>query len=167
MIRAAALLVMVVLGGTPALATDLPGKGPAATECFAVLRSDGDSAATAPNRLECTDGDPGCDHDGDCHNQTCTFRVRICIGQDVPGCQAPGGLKSLKVNPPKLGISPPATLAGAVCGDATDIVVPLRGKQKTKPGKQTVVLKAKPQGGKGVDADKDTLVCLPRAVASP
>ena len=89
MIRAAAVIATVA-GGVPwAFATDLPGKGPAATECLAVLRSDGATAASAPNRLECTNGDPGCDHDGDCHDDGCTFRVRVCINQAVPITRAP------------------------------------------------------------------------------
>ena len=166
MIRAAAVLVLA-LGVPGAFATDLPGKGPASTECFAILRSDGATPASAPNRLECTNGDPGCDHDGDCHDDGCTFRVRVCINQAVAGCQAPAALKSLKINPPKLGIGAPASLTGAVCGDPTDVVVPLHGKQKTKPGKQVIAFKAKPDGGKGVDADKVTLVCLPRPATDP
>ena len=152
----------IVAGGAPALATDLPGKGPSSTECFAILRTLGGTDATAPNRLECTDGDPGCDHDGDCHNGSCSFRVQVCINQDVAGCQAPAALRSLKVGPPTLGIPPPAGLSGALCGGFIDVVVPVRGKKKTKPGKRAITLKAKPEGAKGVDSDKDTLVCRPR-----
>ena len=69
----------IVAGGASALATDLPGKGPSSTECFAILRTLGGTDATAPNRLECTDGDPGCDHDGDCHNGSCSCTP-------TPGC---------------------------------------------------------------------------------
>jgi len=163
MTYSAIVLAALALVTSPAAATDLPGTGPSSTECFAILRSDGTAVATAPNRLECANGDPGCDHDGACHDASCTFRVQVCINQDLPGCQAPAALKSLKIAPPKLGIGAPATLAGPVCGPMKDVVVPLRGKQKTKPGKETIVLKAKPQGAKGADTDKITLVCLPRA----
>jgi len=152
----------IVAGGAPALATDLPGKGPSSTECFAILRTLGGTDATAPNRLECTDGDPGCDHDGDCHNGSCSFRVQVCINQDVAGCQAPAALRSLKIGPPTLGIPPPAGLSGALCGGFIDVVVPVRAKKKTKPGKRAITLKAKPEGAKGVDSDKDILVCRPR-----
>src|SRR3989442_813577 len=146
----------IVAGGAPALATDLPGKGPSSTECFAILRTLGGTDATAPNRLECTDGDPGCDHDGDCHNGSCTFRVQVCINQDVAGCQAPAALRSLKIGPPKLGIPPPAGLSGELCGGLLPLGGPRRGKKKTQPGKRPVTLKAKPEGGKGIDSPKDT-----------
>ena len=152
--------VVLLAAAIPASATDLPGSGPLSTECFVVLRVDGTTTALLPTRLECTDGDPGCDQDGDCHNGSCTFRVQACVNQPDLDCVS-SALRSLKIAPAKVGIAPPANLAGAACGDLANVVVPLRGRKKNKAGKQVIVLKAKPSSGKATDVDKDTLVCLP------
>src|SRR5947199_171152 len=156
---------VAVGGASPSRATSLPGGGPAATDCYVVLNAQGTALATRPNRLECKDGDPQCDQDGDCHNGSCKFRVRVCIDQD--GCQAPSALRSLQIGPAKLAIPRPTTLSGAACGDFADVPVSLKGKGKTRPGKQVIVLKARAQGAKSTDIDKDTLVCLPRPASEP
>src|SRR5207249_3807172 len=156
---------VAVGGASPSRATSLPGGGPAATDCYVVLNAQGTALAARPNRLECKDGDPQCDQDGDCHNGSCKFRVRVCIDQD--GCQAPSALRSLQIGPAKLAIPRPTTLSGAACGDFADVPVSLKGKGKTRPGKQVIVLKARAQGAKSTDIDKDTLVCLPRPASEP
>src|SRR5206468_2404450 len=156
---------VAVGGASPSRATSLPGGGPAATDCYVVLNAQGTALAARPNRLECKDGDPQCDQDGDCHNGSCKFRVRVCIDQD--GCQAPSALRSLQIGPAKFAIPRPMTLSGAACGDFADVPVSLKGKAKTRPGKQVIVLKARAQGAKSTDTDKDTLVCLPRLASEP
>src|SRR5207249_8853531 len=92
-------------------------------------------------------------------------RVRVCINQD--GCQASSSLRSLQIGPAKFAIPRPMTLSGAACGDFADVPVSLKGKAKTRPGKQVIVLKARAQGAKSTDTDKDTLVCLPRLASEP
>ena len=159
-------LLVAVLAVTalpaPVPATVLPGGGSSTSDCWVVLRTEGDAPAAKPNRLECTDGDPACDRDGDCHDGSCTFRVQACINQDLPGCQAPASLRDVQIKPPKLGIPKPTTLSGPMCGGDADVVVPLGGRRKTRAGKRVVVLKARPEGAKGKDAERDLLVCLPR-----
>src|SRR5439155_4520022 len=155
---------VAVGGASPSRATSLPGGGSAASDCYVVLNTQGTALAARPNRLECKDGDPQCDQDGDCHNG-CKFRVRVCINQD--GCQASSSLRSLQIGPAKFAIPRPMTLSGAACGDFADVPVSLKGKAKTRPGKQVIVLKARAQGAKSTDTDKDTLVCLPRLASEP
>src|SRR2546429_3488650 len=138
---------LVALGGaSPSRATSLPGGGPAASDCYVVLNTQGTAPAARPNRLECKDGDPQCDQDGDCHNERCKFRVRVCIDQD--GCQAPSALRSLQISPAKFAIPRPMTLTGADCGDFADVLVPLKGQGKTRPGKQELGHKARAEVGK-------------------
>jgi len=160
--RIVVALLFVVASASPSLGSLLPGGGSAASDCYVVLRTQGQVTEARSNRLECTDGDPECDQDGDCHNGSCTFGAQVCINQDVAGCEAPAALQKLQIGPSKLGIPAPPTLRGAACGEFGDIVVPL-GKRRTRPGKSVITLKAKPLGAKGKDADKDSLVCLPRA----
>src|SRR5207253_7701376 len=115
---AACLLVatfVALAGASPSRATSLPGGGPAASDCYVVLNVQGTTPAARPNRLECKDGDPQCDQDGDCHNGRCTFRVQVCIDQD--GCPVQSALRSLQIGPGKLAIPKPNTLSGAACGD--------------------------------------------------
>jgi len=72
------------------------------TDCFAVF--DGiDSTGGGTPKVRCTDGDPSCDRDGDCHNGSCTFHFRVCINQpNVTGCTPPAaGLKKIRTIPPK------------------------------------------------------------------
>ena len=78
-----------------------------------------DRRGRVSNMQSCHDGDSLCDGDG-AVNGSCTFRVQVCINQDVAGCQAPAALRSLKIGPPKLGIPPPAGLSGALCGNLID-----------------------------------------------
>src|SRR5207249_9887487 len=105
------------------------------TDCFAVFEGI-DSTGGATPKVRCMDGDPSCDHDGDCHNGSCTFQFRVCINQkDVSGCTPPAaGLKKIQASPPEFrsltnGLTG-SKLGQAVCADPGQVVVRLRGKRK-------------------------------------
>jgi hypothetical protein len=157
-----AYLLLLGMAGAAAVgsATTLPGKGPAASECFVVLQTTGSKSASAPNKLECQDGDPSCDQDGDCHNGSCTFKAQMCPNQPgIAGC-TPSSLTSLTGKAKGVPLAAPPSLTGSDCGATTDIVVGLKGKKKTKPGRTKVVLVATAASGKPKkDRDKDALIC--------
>src|SRR5262245_12948553 len=103
--------VVVGLGLARQGATGLiPGGGKPASDGYAEFDVEG---ASGGNKVTCTDGDPGCDTDGQCQG-TCTFSMRVCINQtNVAGCSA----KPFK----KLGVPaflPAPSLAGTgpTCG---------------------------------------------------
>src|SRR5437879_5802976 len=136
------------------------------TDCFAVF--DGiDSTGGGTPKVRCTDGDPSCDRDGDCHNGSCTFHFRVCINQpNVTGCTPPAaGLKKIRTIPPKYrsftsGLTG-SQLTRATCGEPGDVMVKLRGKKKNKPGRQQIRVFAQANGAPP-DSDLVNLFCLPR-----
>jgi hypothetical protein len=156
-----AVLVLAGALATIAAATTLPGKGPTASECYVTLKVEGTKAATGANKLECQDGDPTCDRDGDCHNNSCTFSIQACPNQPgLSGC-TPSSLSKLKAHAKSQQLTAPLT--GSACGALIDVNVALKGKKHTKPGKTKVILMAKATSGKPkVDKDKDVLVCTSR-----
>jgi len=163
------LPVLMVAGALaqPAAATVLPGGGPAKGDCYVTLKTDGTAAATKPNKLDCTEGDPACDTDG-CGNGQCTIGVALCLNQEgLTGCTPPAALTTVKVK--KDALAYPAVDSSA-CGSFVDEVLPLvvkRGKERpSKPLSFHVMAKA--QGSKP-PADKDTYTirCLPRTSACP
>src|SRR5436190_3024500 len=106
--------LVLTLAGAASLgsATTLPGKGPATSECYAVLQTVGTKSASAPNKLECQDGDPTCDQDGDCHNGSCTFKVQACPNQPGVGACTPSSLTGLTANAKGVPFPPPPSLSG-------------------------------------------------------
>ena len=161
-----AFAVAVTLSVARQTAARILGGHGTKTDCFAVF--DGiDSTGGATPKVRCMDGDPSCDHDGDCHNGSCTFQFRVCINQkDVSGCTPPAaGLKMIRTIPPKYhsftGGLTGSKLTQTVCGDQGDVVVKLRGKKKNKPGRQQIRVFAQANGAPP-DSDLVNLFCLPR-----
>lgn len=166
-------------------ATVIPG-GPstgkaAAADCFAELKTQGTptlstSGKTASKEVDCMDGDPTCDFDGQC-NDSCTFQVQICDNQPgVTGCTAPASLSKLttkikkgKGNTPTV-IPNPTSLTGSACGALVDEVVAVKvsKKGKKKAGVMTISASAKASSGKPA-SDKDTYIlkCLPQTGVCP
>ena len=95
----------------------------------AALWDTGTAAVSGPH-LDCTDGDPTCDTDGDGSNHSCKVSVNACVGT-ATGCTATP-LTSIKFGQPVLkkltGFVPPA-VGGATCGTAGSITIPLRSKK--------------------------------------
>lgn len=135
----------------------LGGKNPK-SDCYVVYEG---VTGTAPN-VECSDGS-SCDSDG-VVNDSCTFAMNVCVfATGVDGC-TPATVTKLKgskflTNLPTL---PASTLT---CGQANNIVVPLKKKKKkTLNGKKAIVMNAITDGGKPKkDPDKFNLVCKPKA----
>jgi len=153
------LLALVVRRGAAVL---VPGGGSPRSDCLAQFDVDGVTAASSPSAVQCTEGDP-CDHDG-CGNNSCRFRVALCLNRSTSSCTAPaGGLK--KVVPKgllkRLGIAVP-DLKSSVCpGAFLDVDVALKKNGKTK-GKKTLALVAISTARPKKDSDAVTLTCLPR-----
>ncbi len=129
-----ALLGATVAWAWVARAGLIPGGGPQPSDCYLELSVDGVDVpgplVTSGRKLACTDGD-ACDADAACGNDSCTFRVAVCVGQTDPNlaCTPPTALRRLRVNR-KLEGALPATLDGSACGAFVDVIVPLRGKKK-------------------------------------
>src|SRR5438093_3432431 len=161
-----AFAVAVTLSVARQTAARILGGHGTKTDCFSVFEGI-DATGGATPKVRCMDGDPSCDHDGDCHNGSCTFQFRVCINQkDVSGCTPPtAGLKKIRAIPPKYhsftgGLSG-SKLTQTVCGDQGDVVVKLRGKTKNKPGRQQIRVFAQANGAPP-DSDLVNLFCLPR-----
>lgn len=159
---AGVLLVAALARGGAVPEPTIPGIGKASSECFVVLSG---IAATAANRVECVDGDVGCDVDGSADGR-CSFGVRVCVAQVLDGCQA-SAITSVKARPAKLGIAVPTVPASApTCGAATTIVVPL-AKDGRKKGRLKLVLDAKNDGKPGRERDQIKIACLPGDGTTP
>ena len=139
-----------------AQAGTVTGGGPAKTDCYSTFDVKGNKTASGV-RLDCTDGDPECDTDGQCGNG-CTFQVRLCPNQTGGACTSPGLSKAIKVR--GAAIPAPASLTGTDCGSFASITVALKKKGK-KPGTKRITSLAV---GTDKKKDKDTLVlkCIPR-----
>src|SRR5436190_10707648 len=157
LVAAVSLLVLTRPGAAgEAPGPMIPGIGKPASECFVTL---GGVQATAENRLDCTDGDPSCDVDGDADG-ACTFYLRVCVAQPIAGCQATS-ITGVKVLPKRLGLRLPPLPAGApVCGDQATIRVPLT-KRGTKVGRLKVMLTATNDGKPKKEKDQFKLTCVP------
>jgi hypothetical protein len=69
---AVAALAFLLVAGPPVHA-HIAGGGPATTDCYVEFE---DVDPTTSVRVDCLDGDPSCDHDGEC-GTGCTFRVPL------------------------------------------------------------------------------------------
>ena len=119
--------------------------------------------------VRCVEGD-ACDGDGTCGNNSCTFRVAVCVDQqdpNLPQCTPASSQSKLKVNGKILG-AVPASRTGSACGSFVDLTVPLKNGGK-KAG--MVALPANATAEKGTnparDRDKYVLQCLPRTAPCP
>jgi hypothetical protein len=168
-----ALMCLATLAGPIAAHAQVPGGGPAKSDCYV------EWSGVTPNKgknLDCQDGDPSCDVDG-VRNNLCVLGIGVCLAQtNVPECTPqPVQKVTVKVNPKTVKISgakipvpvpvaPPVPTTGPVCGDQSIFRLPLKLKNngKLKPSQQvtltaTAVVSAKPK------KDKDVLKvrCVP------
>jgi hypothetical protein len=151
----------------------IPGGGPPKSDCYATLAVTGSKAIKNTKTLECTDGDPTCDQDGVCGNDSCTFQVQRCaLTQGLTGCTPPASLESYtaKTSKPKTTpVVPDPSLTGSACGALTDLVVPVNTKpKKHKPGTLRLGATAKAPAGTKPRSDGDSYVlkCLPAPAGS-
>jgi hypothetical protein len=134
------------------LPVSFSGTGPAASDCYVTFQG---FAADARGRVDCTDG-VTCDADGG-PTGSCTFAVRVCVAQPLPGCTA-GTVTALKGTP---GIAlPPVPAAAPACGATSQIVVPLK-RNGTRPGLKRLTFTAKSDGKPKRERDVIKLRCVP------
>ena len=146
----------------------IPGSGSrqAKSDCLVELNVEGIDSS-GPNVsggrvVSCTDGDP-CDTDGVCGNNSCTFRVAVCIDQEdpnLPTCHPPNHLEKLHVNS-RLAGAVPSSPQGSACGGFVDIQV----RSDKKRGVLRLGVNATAPKGTNPRRDRDTFVlkCLPRS----
>jgi hypothetical protein len=153
-------------------ATILPGGGPlphgssVRTDCFVYAEMQGTLAVRQDKYIDCTDGDPTCDRDGQC-NGSCTFRARICTGQPDPShCTYPHVLDSLHINK-QCPMTGPATLTGSVCGAFVDFDVPLTRKGGRRNLRCQASARAEASVRPRLDRDVFVFSCLPRTGPCP
>jgi hypothetical protein len=116
--------------------------------------------------VTCTDGD-ACDTDGVCGNNTCTFRVAVCIDQqdpNVPTCHPPARLAKLHVSS-KLAGAMPSSFEGSACGTFVD--VPVRSDKKRGMLRLSVNATAPKDTKPRRDRDTFILKCLARTTPCP
>lgn len=159
--------LVVALGGLPAATlAQVPGGGPAKTDCYVEWRG------VTPNKgknLDCQDGDPSCDVDTT-QNGVCVLGVGVCVAQtNVPACTpqqidkvtVKAKPKTVKVGSVKIPVPPPVPpltpVTAPTCGAESIIRLPLKvNKQgKVKPSKKitltaTAIASAKPKKDKDV-----------------
>jgi hypothetical protein len=97
---AACVLAGVSLARAPATgAAIVRGGGARRTDCLVVFDAPGAAAPGAtgePRRIDCIDGDPRCDADGE-RNGRCVFDLRLCLNSTaVSGC-SPGAVDAVVV----------------------------------------------------------------------
>src|SRR5262245_60306391 len=156
-------------------ATLIPGSLRLMNDCL-VEADVADAIADGPNRVRCTDGET-CDHDQNCANRSCRFRLRVCVNQsNVPGC-AGRAIRTaravMKLGRRKKRLPVPDDMTSAACGPFVDVDVPAdvgrlrKGKRKRKARPNVLaLLRAR---ANGVDVDRIAFSCSPRpgACTSP
>jgi hypothetical protein len=153
-------LPLALVAGVPAGA-HVAGGGSPASDCYVQFEG---VDATSGVRVDCTDGDPACDHDGEC-GTGCTFEVEVCaFTGNLPRC-TPQTITSFPLNSAGLTL-PPTPVTSETCASASQVSVPLKRGGK-KAGKRIVKLAAVASGKPKKDKDKLILRCLPRTGACP
>ncbi len=149
-------LALAVCPAPRAMARLAGGGKPAKADCY--VEVDG-ADPVRPNKqgvAKCTDGDPACDTDGSCTNKSCTFSLTVCAHQaDISSCTSPN-ITGITVVPPGALALPPVPASSEVCGNATDVVVPLGNK---KMAKKVIRLTAPSDGTPTKDGDRIVLIC--------
>jgi len=148
----------------PVASAHFNGGGPAKSDCYVIY--DDLEINKGANKVECTDGDPSCDTDGECQG-TCSFGITACFNDpNVAGC-TPSNVTAVTVNGATLDL-PTVPTSENICGDRSIIAVPLKqGKKGPKKGKLTVKVTATSASKPKKDKDKFTLFCLPREGECP
>ena len=155
----AVILLLGVSENAPAL---VAGGGPAKSDCYAEWQVTTPELGANRGRVgvDCQDGDPRCDVDGET-NGTCVFGVSICVFQsDVARCQ-PREVTAVTLprRTASLGLqAPPVPASVAACGPAALLPLALRtGRRAARPSKtlrlgMTATSSGKPR------KDRDSLV---------
>jgi len=145
------------------------GGGAAHTDCFAAwqVTTAGVTANRGPTGVDCQDGDPACDVDGEA-NGRCTFGISVCTGSTaVAGCVAESVTEvAFSRRTERFGLAAPdpaATEAG--CGQATVLPVALRTTPRGPRPSRTVILGLTATAASGRDRDVLRLRCVPNAGA--
>jgi cysteine-rich repeat protein len=122
----------------------VPGGGSSRSDCYAEWNVDAPAAAATSTRsVQCEDGDPACDFDGECGNNGCRFRVGVCLNVNDPAataCIPPGPALPLRravergPRRARVGLDFPAQLNDSACGAFVDVDVPVK-RNARKPGK--------------------------------
>lgn len=89
----------VAMGGGASHAAIVDGGGAKATDCLGVFDVPGANKPApprAPRRVDCVDGDPTCDADGE-RNGRCEFDVRLCVNSSATSNCQPGETRSLTI----------------------------------------------------------------------
>ena len=153
-------------------ATILPGGGPlpngssVRTDCFLYAEMQGTLAVRQDKFIDCTDGDPTCDQDGQC-NGSCTFRARICTGQPMPThCTYPHVLHSVHISR-QCPMPAPPTLTGSVCGAFVDFDVPLTRNGGPRNRRCQASARAEASVRPRLDRDVFVFSCRPRTGPCP
>jgi hypothetical protein len=162
----AGLIALAVASPVAAL---VPGGGPPSSDCVSAWQvTTADVAANrGPTGVDCQDGDPACDADGEA-NGTCTFGVSVCTASvAVKGC-TPDGVSAFTFSrkATKLGVTGPAVpTTEPVCGPATLIPVALKKTPQGFRQSRTVVLASTATTEHGRDRDTVRLRCVPNVGA--
>jgi len=167
-LRGVSVVIGMSLLARAAAATVLSGGGPRKSDCYVTVDMTGTTPATSPEELDCTEGDPSCDGDGACGNDSCTIQLQVCINQgNVPGCTPPASLKRLTSS--KTAPAGPSSLVGSACGAPVDEVIPLKMRRgKPKPGMLRFRIAGKADGVRPpTDKDSFTFRCIPRPTTCP
>ena len=148
----------LALGLPPAARADFTGGGPAKSDCYVVYKG---ITPVSGKKVECTDGDPACDTDGEAQG-TCSFGFQACFNDtSVSGC-TPSNVTEVSVNGATLNVPAVPTSETNLCGDESVVAVPLKsGKKGPKKAKLKLKVKAKSASKPKTDADTIVLVCLP------
>jgi hypothetical protein len=166
---AAVVAVVAMAGLGSGVGAGLVPGGQTKSDCLVELNVEGiDSPGpnvSAGRVVTCTDGD-ACDTDGMCGNNSCTFRVAVCINQqdpNLPTCHPPASLQKLHVNS-KLASAEPSSFVGSACGTFVDVTVP----SDKKRGMRLSANATAPKGSKP-RRDRDTFIlkCLARTTPCP
>jgi hypothetical protein len=127
---------------SPASGALIPGGGNGRTDCYAEFDVQG-AAATSTRSAQCMDGDPACDFDGVCGNNSCRFNVAACLNQTDAAfttCIPPGPELPLKKaiergrRRKRIGLAFPGALDSSACGSFVGTDVPIK-RNTRKPGR--------------------------------
>jgi hypothetical protein len=151
-------LCAVTFAGTSAVRATTPGGKKLASDCYLTFEGI-EPIEGSRSKVECGDGG-ACDGDGVADGQ-CTFPVTVCVfTTGIDGC-TPAPVTRLKGRARRfLPNLPPLPASAPTCGEPNMVVVPLRGRGKTKPGKKKMNLRAITDGGRPKkDPDNVKLLC--------
>jgi len=111
------VIAVLSLGLARAASAFVLGGGLADTDC--TIAFGGVDATAGASGVVCTDGDPGCDTDGQADG-ACRFAVAVCARVPAAGCQA-RDVSALRLD--GLDLFPPTLDVDGACGPTREVVV--------------------------------------------